>query len=233
MSKLFVLPLVSSLLVGSGASSTIAQPTSDPSYLEKRNDLGLVAYCTSKGLLPPDSEQFFKAGIDGIYGDLPSNLEADYHENRGRDGIVHLQGEEQSIDDLATENDVAVSEVCNQYKQQITLGKIMARNASGAEQNVDKKVSIRHQLETMREGSKSLYLARDRVGLEEVETLLEAIARNYDHTIACRLTATAMARQIKSYVKALDAKDSDMKKLVEGGVKITEISIKQNLENCE
>jgi len=58
----FALSLSLSLLASlSGAS---AQGTADSAYLERRNDHGIVVYCSGKDLLDPDAEQFFKVGTD-------------------------------------------------------------------------------------------------------------------------------------------------------------------------
>ena len=123
--------LAFSLLTSAASGVVYAQDNSDPSYLEKRNDLGIIAFCSGKGLLEGDSEKYFKVGINEIYGELPSSDEAELHEQKGRDGISYLQGDEQSLDDLAAANNVDVAAVCNQYKGQVTLGKMMAKRKSG------------------------------------------------------------------------------------------------------
>lgn len=99
---------------------------SDPVYLEKRNDLGLVAYCSEHDMLPKDSERFFKLGIDEVHGRHADTPEGDLHERKGREGIAYLQGEEQSIGDMAAAYQVDVAEVCAQYKLPISLGKLIA-----------------------------------------------------------------------------------------------------------
>ncbi|ALN72570.1 hypothetical protein [Aureimonas sp. AU20] len=106
-------------------AQAIAQD-SDPFYLEKRNDLGLVAYCSAHGMLPDDGYRFFKAGVDEIFGPRTNTPEGDLHERKGRDGIAYLQGEEQSIQEMAAAYDVDIAEVCGQYKVHISLGKIAA-----------------------------------------------------------------------------------------------------------
>jgi hypothetical protein len=125
----FALSLSLSLLASlSGAS---AQGTADSAYLERRNDHGIVVYCSGKDLLDPDAEQFFKVGTDEIFGEVENTPEADLHEQKGRDGMSYLQGEEQSLADLAEANGVSVAEVCGQYKAQITLGRMIAKNKPG------------------------------------------------------------------------------------------------------
>lgn len=120
-----LLSLVASL---SGAD---AQGTADSAYLERRNDHGIVVYCSGKGLLDPDAEQFFKVGTDEIFGEVENTPEAELHEQKGREGISYLQGEEQSLTDLAAAHGVSVDEVCGQYRGQITLGRMMAKNKAG------------------------------------------------------------------------------------------------------
>jgi hypothetical protein len=112
-------------------SGAAAQGIEDSAYLERRNDHGIVVYCSGKGLLDGDAEQFFKVGTDEIFGEVENTPEADLHEQKGRDGISYLQGEEQSLTDLAAANGVSVAEVCGQYKAQITLGRMMAKNRAG------------------------------------------------------------------------------------------------------
>ncbi|WP_421400325.1 hypothetical protein [Agrobacterium fabrum] len=118
----FSLPLAISAI---GAS---AQDTTVSAYLERRNDQGIVAFCSSKGLLEADSGQFFKVGTDEIFGDVENTPEANLHEQKGRDGISYLQGDEQSLTDLAAANGVGLEDVCGQYKGQIVLGRMMAKN---------------------------------------------------------------------------------------------------------
>ncbi len=106
-------------------ASAFAQD-SNRDYLEHRNDLGLIAYCSSKGLLPDDSPRYFAIGIDEIFGKQSSTPKGDLHERKGRDGIAYLDGEEQTIAELAADNKVQVSDVCDQYKLKIKLAKIIA-----------------------------------------------------------------------------------------------------------
>jgi len=113
------------LLAIAPLTSAFAQD-SNRDYLEQRNDLGLIAYCSSKGMLPPDSAQFFAAGMDEIFGKQSNTPKGDLHEQKGRDGMAYLDGEEQTLADLAADNKVPVSEVCDQYKLKIRLGKIIA-----------------------------------------------------------------------------------------------------------
>ena len=40
--------------------------------------------------------------------------------------MAYLEGEEQSIEDMAAANGVDVAEVCGQYKLHISLGKLIA-----------------------------------------------------------------------------------------------------------
>jgi hypothetical protein len=127
--SVFVLSL--SLSLGASMSGAGAQGTADSAYLERRNDHGIVVYCSSKGLLDADAEQFFKVGTDEMFGEVKNTPEADLHEQKGRDGISYLQGEEQSLADLAEANDVSVAEVCGKYKAQITLGRMMAKRKAG------------------------------------------------------------------------------------------------------
>lgn len=123
--------LAFSLIAAMTGSAAQAQDSSDPSYLEKRNDLGIIAFCSGKGLLAEDSETFFQISIDEIYGEMPDSEEADLHEQKGRDGISYLQGDEQSLDDLAAANNVDVAAVCDQYKSQVTLGRMIAKQKNG------------------------------------------------------------------------------------------------------
>lgn len=99
---------------------------SNRDYLEHRNDLGVIAYCSSKGMLPPDSAQFFAVGIDEIFGKQSNTPKGDLHEQKGRDGIAYLDGDEQTLAELAADNKVPFSEVCDQYKLKIRLAKIIA-----------------------------------------------------------------------------------------------------------
>lgn len=103
----------------------------DPAYLERRNDQGIVGYCTGKGFLEADSETYFRIGTEEVFGPVKSTAEADLHEQKGRDGISYLRGEEQTLSDLAKENGVDLAKVCGQYKGQITLGKLMAKRKAG------------------------------------------------------------------------------------------------------
>lgn len=119
----FLLALAPYALVPSASAS--AQDSSR-AYLEHRNDLGLIAYCSDKGWLPADSTQFFEIGIAEIYGKPSPTPKGDLHERKGREGISHLEGEEQTLAELAAENNVEVAEVCEQYKVQIKLGKAIA-----------------------------------------------------------------------------------------------------------
>lgn len=120
-----------SLFTAMTGSAVQAQDSIDPSYLEKRNDLGIIAFCSDKGLLDKDSEEFFQVGIDEIYGEVPDSDEADLHEQKGRDGISYLQGDEQPLEELAEANNVDVAAVCKQYKSQVTLGRMIAKQKSG------------------------------------------------------------------------------------------------------
>jgi len=122
------LPTLSSLLLSS--VTTLAQNNEHPAYLERLNDQGIVAYCSDLGFLEPDSEKFFRVGTEAIFGEVESSAEADLHEQKGRDGISYLQGDEQSLEDLAAANEVDVKEVCEQYKSQVMLGRMMAKNKS-------------------------------------------------------------------------------------------------------
>ncbi|MCX2697559.1 MULTISPECIES: hypothetical protein [Ochrobactrum] len=108
--------------------TALAQANADPAYLERRNDQGIVAYCSNLGFLEPDSEEFFHVGTEEIFGEVESSAEADVHEQKGREGISYLQGDEQSLSDLAAANDVDVKTVCAQYKSQVTLGRMMKKN---------------------------------------------------------------------------------------------------------
>ena len=108
--------------------TVFAQTNIDPDYLERRNDQGIVGYCIGRGLLASDSEEFFRVGTEEIFGEVETSAEADLHEQKGREGISYLQGEEQTLEDLASANDVDIQAVCEQYKPQITLGRMMAEN---------------------------------------------------------------------------------------------------------
>ena len=118
--KLAVLIFALSPIAGASAGED------DAFYLEKRNDLGIVAYCAEHGMLPDDGYRFFKAGMDEIFGSRPETPEGELHEAKGREGIAYLQGEEQTIEDMAADYEVEVAEVCAQYKTHISLGKIAA-----------------------------------------------------------------------------------------------------------
>ena len=119
-------PALTILLLSS--VTALAQTSADPAYLERLNDHGIVAYCSEQGLLEPDSEEFFRVGTVEIFGEIEPSPEADLHEQKGRDGISYLQGDEQSLEDLAAANDVDVKAVCERYKSQVTLGRMMAKN---------------------------------------------------------------------------------------------------------
>ena len=101
--------------------------------LERRNDLGLVSYCSAHGLLPKDSYRFFKAGMDEVFGPSPETPDGERHKRKRRAGIAYLRGEEQTIEDMAADDDVDVAKVCGQYEAHISLGKIAAsRRAKGS-----------------------------------------------------------------------------------------------------
>jgi len=108
--------------------TAFAQTNADPNYLERRNDHGIVAYCSGRGLLEVDAEKYFRIGTEEIFGEVETSPEADLHEQKGREGISYLQGDEQTLEDLATANDVDIQAVCEQYKSQVTLGRMMAKN---------------------------------------------------------------------------------------------------------
>jgi len=111
--------------------SALSQTNADEAYLERQNDQGIVAYCIAQGFLEPDSEEFFHVGTVAIFGEVAPSPEAELHVQKGRDGISYLQGDEQSLEDLAAANDVDVKTVCKQYKSQVTLGRMMAKNKAG------------------------------------------------------------------------------------------------------
>lgn len=121
-----LLLISSSFLMSAMPSAAAEEGNRNPKYLETRNDLGIVAYCSEKGLLPANSETFFKAFMDSFFGKLPTSGEADLHEKKGREGISYLQGEEQPVDELAAANNVKVSDVCDQYRNMILMGEIQA-----------------------------------------------------------------------------------------------------------
>ncbi|MGU3575496.1 hypothetical protein ACLBWZ_08180 [Brucellaceae bacterium C25G] len=120
------LPVLTAMLLSPIIS--FAQVNTDPAYLERRNDEGIVTYCIQLGFLENDSEEFFRVGTEAIFGEVETSAEADEHEQKGRDGISYLQGDEQSLDDLAEANEVEVKDVCEQYKPQVTIGRMMAKN---------------------------------------------------------------------------------------------------------
>lgn len=97
----------------------------DQGYLEMRNDLGIVAYCAGKGLLAEDSEAAFRAGMEKLYGEKPASAEADLHEQKGREGISWLQGDGQTVDELAADNDVTVRDICEDYRKQVNIGRVI------------------------------------------------------------------------------------------------------------
>ncbi|SFK56004.1 hypothetical protein [Methylorubrum salsuginis] len=117
----------SSLFFAFAASTGALAQDSNRDYLEHRNDLGIIAYCSSKGMLPDDSAHYFAIGIDTLFGKQSSTPKGDLHEKKGRDGIVHLDGDEQTLAELAADNNVPVSEVCDQYKLKIKLSRIIAK----------------------------------------------------------------------------------------------------------
>lgn len=123
------IPALTILLLSS--VSAVSQTSADEAYLERQNDQGIVAYCIAQGFLEPDSEEFFHVGTVAIFGEVEPSPEAELHIQKGRDGISYLQGDEQSLEDLAEANDVDVKAVCEQYKSQITLGRMMAKNKAG------------------------------------------------------------------------------------------------------
>ncbi|WP_421405430.1 hypothetical protein [Agrobacterium fabrum] len=59
-------------------------------YLVTRNDLGIVAYCRGKGLLPADSVTSFRAFMNSLFGELPASANADLPEKKGRESIYYL-----------------------------------------------------------------------------------------------------------------------------------------------
>ena len=106
---------------------------SDSFYIERRGDLCLVAYCSEHSLLPNDSYRFFKTGKDEVFGPRPEMSDGERQERKRRAGIAYLRGEEQTIEDMAADDDVDVAEVCGQYELHISLGKIVAsRRAKGS-----------------------------------------------------------------------------------------------------
>ncbi len=117
----------SAILFLSSITAT-AQATVDRAYLERMNDQGIVAYCTTQGFLEPDAEHFFQVGTVEIFGVVDPSPSAELHQKKGREGISFLQGDEQSLEDLAAANEVSVKEVCAQYKSHVTLGRMMEKN---------------------------------------------------------------------------------------------------------
>lgn len=111
--------------------SALSQTSADEAYSERQNDQGIVAYCIAHGFLESDSEEFFHVGTVAIFGEVAPSPEAELHVQKGREGISYLQGDEQSLEDLAAANDVDVKAVCEQYKSQVTLGRMMAKNKAG------------------------------------------------------------------------------------------------------
>lgn len=121
------LALTSAASLGAFSIATSYARDSSSYYLESRNDLGLVAFCASKGLLPGDSERFFKAHIEEFYRKLPPTAGGDLHESKGRQGISYLQGDEQPLEELAAANGVELADVCHEYRNQIFMGKLITK----------------------------------------------------------------------------------------------------------
>ncbi|WP_320200679.1 hypothetical protein RMR16_025000 (plasmid) [Agrobacterium sp. rho-13.3] len=92
-------------------------------YLERRNDLGIVAFCSGQGLLIPDAERYFRMIVQQTFRDPVHTSDGDVHEQKGREGIVFLQGYEQFVNDYAAAKGVGLQEVCDQYKIGINLMK--------------------------------------------------------------------------------------------------------------
>ncbi|WP_296075868.1 hypothetical protein [uncultured Agrobacterium sp.] len=88
------------------------------------------------------------------------------------------------------------------------------------------------RLVVLREKMTAFYNAGDKAGLDRLKGDFSRIAKQKDYDLSCRLIATGSERQIKYYVKALDADTADMKKIALGGVAMAEVSIKGNLEDC-
>lgn len=96
-------------------------------YLKTRNDLGLVAFCTSKGLLPSNAERFFKFHIGDFHRKFPPAPGGDLHESKGREGISYLLGDEQPLEELAAANGVELADMCHEYRNEIFMGELISK----------------------------------------------------------------------------------------------------------
>ncbi|WP_421405429.1 hypothetical protein [Agrobacterium fabrum] len=111
--------------ISSVPSVAAEEGNQDPKYLEMRNDLGIVAYCAGKGLLEKDSQEALRAGMHKLFGEKTASAEADLHEQKGREGIFWFQGDGQTIDELAADNHVSVRDICEDYRRQVNIGRII------------------------------------------------------------------------------------------------------------
>ncbi|NKB84495.1 hypothetical protein HED51_20505 [Ochrobactrum grignonense] len=62
--------------------TALAQTSTDEAYLERRNDQGIVAYCSDQGFLEPDSEEFFHVGTVEILAKSNPRLKLIYTNKR-------------------------------------------------------------------------------------------------------------------------------------------------------
>lgn len=97
----------------------------------------------------------------------------------------------------------------------------------------DESAAVHDRLATLRDQAKALFEGGDKGGLAHVDEVLGRIGRNKAFDISCRLAPTGIAREIKGYVKVLDAVDADVKKIAEASVRVAAISVRRELRNCE
>lgn len=102
--------------------------------------------------------------------------------------------------------------------------------ASAQEQE---EASARGALRGIRDQSLAAFEAKDKATLGALEAVLASMGKDQNLELNCRLAATALARQIKQYGKALDAKDADMHKIAMVGAEMAGTAADSNIEQCE
>ncbi len=102
--------------------------------------------------------------------------------------------------------------------------------ASAQEQE---ETSVRDALIDIRGQSLAAFEAKDKATLGALDTVLAGMGKDQTLELNCRLAATALARQIKQYAKALDAKDADMHKIAMVGAEMAGTAAASNIEQCE
>jgi hypothetical protein len=95
------------------------------------------------------------------------------------------------------------------------------------------ETSARSALMGIRDQSLAAFEAKEKATLGALDAVLAGMGKDQNLELNCRLAATALARQIKQYGKALDAKDADMRKIAMVGAEIAGTAFDSNIEQCE